>query len=95
MRKNLPEKITVGWLQSKGACIDQVYLFSIIFPNGARINKTNIRKARKSGLYWWWLLDKIFTSKEYDKIETVIRHSLCSCRMLENIIKAGFFDKSS
>jgi len=54
--------ITKDMLVEAKACKDQVQLFTKIFPDGARVNKTNALKADKAGLCIDWAASNLLSS---------------------------------
>jgi hypothetical protein len=52
-------RITKTKLEKAGACQRELARFVRLFPNGATVNATNIRKAARGGLPMWWLVGRL------------------------------------
>lgn len=64
----IPPRVTVEWLQERGACPNQVRRFKRLWPDGARVTKTNLLEAAERGLDLWWFGRKIYApDKVYAK----------------------------
>ena len=60
--------ISVADLARLGACEDQVFMFSLIFPeadNGVEVTVENVLRASKAGLDLHWLARALFTTPAY------------------------------
>lgn len=53
-------KITVEYLKRLNACKDQVDLFAKTFPDGAKVTRDNLAKARAAGLNVEWFAAEVY-----------------------------------
>ena len=57
----LPAKITAEWLESLGACANEVELFRNEWPDGAPVSPATVRRAAKLNIAW--LAEKILVAQ--------------------------------
>jgi hypothetical protein len=63
-------KITVEMLREKNACIGQLYLFTVLFPEGV---EPTIELARKHAddFNWGWAADAFLNDSSYEVFEAI------------------------
>ncbi len=65
----LPKRITLQWLDRRGACTAQTDLFASLFPSGLDLTRANLRLAARKGLYVDWLYRHLLSAgKQIDYV---------------------------
>lgn len=68
-RATLPERITLNWLRSLGACVDHIDIFTKEWPDGCASTAANLRRASAIGLDLDWFAKTILPLPAFEAFD--------------------------
>ena len=83
-------KVTLQDLQTHGACLGQQQRFQRAFPNGAKVNLTNARKAVKSRLILSWVAEHLLTPAAYKRWDKATDKAHAACEKAKNAAERAY-----